>query len=61
MAMSDCERCWNTPCVCADAHNYQHLSLNEMTAIRDGLSALIQKRKKERPELDPDRRVHVTR
>jgi hypothetical protein len=44
MAMSDCDNCWETPCVCRDAHGYRHLSTNEITRIRDGLNDIIEKR-----------------
>lgn len=41
MAMSDCPHCWETPCVCADAYGYRHLSTEELTRLRNGIEALI--------------------
>lgn len=56
MALSDCERCWETPCVCRDAHGYRHLSIKELLYIRDGLNALI--KKKQGTGQDPNKREH---
>ena len=30
MAMSDCEKCWETPCVCG--HEYRHWSLERLSS-----------------------------
>lgn len=44
MSMFHCQNCWETPCLCNDAHSYRHLSTNELTQIRDALNKLIDKR-----------------
>jgi hypothetical protein len=56
MGMSDCTNCWETPCVCADAHGYRHLSIRELTEIKTGIEALIVD--KTARGVAPDKREH---
>lgn len=44
MSLSDCDHCWETPCVCADARGYRHLSSAELVCIRDGINRIIEER-----------------
>lgn len=56
MSLSDCPHCWETPCVCKDAYGYRHLSINELTDIKEGIEILIAHKKK--CGYGPDQRVH---
>lgn len=58
MAMSDCPNCWETPCVCADGHGYQHLSINELTNIKRGIEKLLEA--KIARGVNPTQREHHT-
>ena len=39
MSMSDCGKCWETPCVCG--YDYQHLDEKELTRMRDMFQGLL--------------------
>jgi len=42
MAMSDCARCWETPCVCGK--EYEKWSIDRLIQLRDTLQKEINKR-----------------
>jgi len=53
MGMSDCEKCWNTPCVCGDdyenydcGHNYENYDLAYLIKMRDMFDDLIKRKQK---------------
>lgn len=52
MSMSDCVKCWETPCVCGA--NYKHLSINELGVLISELQKLVKVKKKKNDI--PDRR-----
>lgn len=52
MSMSDCESCWETPCVCGKG--YKHLSTIELKEILHQITKLI--KKKEFLMHDPNQR-----
>lgn len=54
MALSDCIKCWETPCVCKGGTGCRHLSINELRGIKGGIEKLIAD-KTER-KLNPDAR-----
>lgn len=56
MGMSDCDHCWNTPCICRNAVGYRHLSINELTNIKIGIDELLVD--KMRRGIDPNKREH---
>lgn len=56
VSLSNCDKCWETPCVCASGRGYRHLSVNELRAIQQGVTALIND--KVRRGVDPDKREH---
>ena len=39
--MSDCERCWNTPCTCRDGHGWRRFKVEQLLAMRNSLEAAI--------------------
>jgi len=41
MSLSDCPHCWETPCVCDNGAGYRHLSIEELTRIRNACDRLI--------------------
>lgn len=43
MALSDCEKCWQTPCSCG--WEYRKWQLPELTLMRDLFNRLIEERK----------------
>lgn len=56
MSLSDCSKCWETPCVCSDALGYRHLSTLELLEIVGGLHKIIAYRTLHR--IDPAQRQH---
>ena len=44
MGMSDCEKCWNTPCVCGD--DYENYDLAYLIKMRDMFDDLIKRKQK---------------
>jgi hypothetical protein len=56
VSLSNCDHCWETPCVCDDAFGYKHLSINELKSIRGGIDKLIAD--KTAREVPPDKREH---
>lgn len=46
--MSDCEKCWSTPCECG--HDYQRRSLAWLTEMRDLFAKLVTEWKPPEPE-----------
>jgi hypothetical protein len=43
MSLSDCEKCWDTPCECG--HKYKDASIEWLTKMRDMFNRLIEDRK----------------
>lgn len=39
MSLSDCSKCWNTPCTCG--WNYRKYSVSDLTKIRDMFDSII--------------------
>ena len=46
--LSDCEKCWDTPCLCG--HNYRHLSSKDILDIVEALVNIVAKRNNEGEE-----------
>ena len=44
MALSDCEKCWMTPCECG--HDYRHWTVERLISLRDKLNAIIASKQK---------------
>jgi len=54
MALSDCEKCWDTPCTCG--YSYSRRPLAYLVQMRDLFQRLIDERPKEggsNPEANP--------
>ena len=49
MAMSDCVKCWSTPCVCG--HNYEHWSEQQLREQIEMLQRVLTRKQGN----DPDR------
>jgi hypothetical protein len=41
MGLSDCSKCWDTPCRCG--HSYQHFSKEELVNLIEALQKLLEK------------------
>ena len=48
MSMSDCVKCWDTPCTCG--HEYKDWKTDRLIAMRDVLQNIID----DRPDADVD-------
>jgi hypothetical protein len=42
MSMTDCVKCWNTPCICG--WGYKGWSIESLKSLRDILNSLIQEK-----------------
>ena len=42
MSLSDCDRCWDTPCICG--YSYRHLSSKDVQGIIDALNVMLVER-----------------
>jgi hypothetical protein len=42
MSLSDCVKCWNTPCICG--YDYKGWSIESLKSLRDILNSLIQEK-----------------
>jgi hypothetical protein len=47
MAMSDCEKCWDTPCTCG--YDYETWDTSKIVELRDVLDALVKRREAGEP------------
>ncbi len=45
MALSDCEKCWETPCMCG--HDYKTMPIKRVIQLRDTLNKVIADRAQE--------------
>ncbi len=52
MSMSDCPKCWSTPCECG--HDYDHRSIEWLEVQRDMFDRIISQRKTELKESKND-------
>lgn len=43
MSMSDCEKCWDTPCMCG--YDYRNWDIKRLIELRNVLDKIIQERK----------------
>lgn len=50
MALSDCSKCWDTPCICG--HNYKHLSVHDLKDLIGALEKIL-KEKEANGEIKP--------
>lgn len=42
MAMSDCEKCWETPCACG--HDYRGYSKNKLMDVYNAIRKVVKER-----------------
>jgi hypothetical protein len=47
MALSDCPKCWETPCVCG--YDYRMYDMDRLIKMRDMFQKLIDDRQRENP------------
>jgi hypothetical protein len=47
MAMSDCEKCWETPCICG--YDYETWDTGKLVELRNVLDALVKRREAGEP------------
>lgn len=45
MALSDCPKCWDTPCSCG--HEYRNMPIEKVVKLRDTLNKVIADRAQE--------------
>lgn len=48
MGMSDCPKCWDTPCTCG--HDYRGWSLDKLLEFRDMIDEVIAEKRSEKPK-----------